>query len=143
VLGAEQRAALARVLEHPEVRGRTPILLQHHPLHNPTSVAKTLLEGLWDAAAEAALLSRLPRAVVLHGHLHRRTRRTLVTPHGQIDAIGATSASLRHQTPERMAGYNLLELDERGALTKVDSYRINPDTYEFEPTRIPTAAERG
>jgi 3',5'-cyclic AMP phosphodiesterase CpdA len=140
VLGAEQRAALARILEHPEVQRRTPIVLQHHPLINPPTFTKTVLEGLWDAAAETALLSQLRRVVVLHGHLHRRIRRTLDTACGRIEAIGSTSASLRHETPARMAGYNLLELDETGALRMVTSFRINPDTYDFEPADIPTEA---
>jgi hypothetical protein len=33
----------ARALEHPEVRKRTPVLLVHHPLHNPPSKLKTLV----------------------------------------------------------------------------------------------------
>ena len=61
-LGKAQLDALARVLDHPEVRRRTPVILQHHPLHNPASFAKTALEGLLDAGEELRLLAPSPVA---------------------------------------------------------------------------------
>jgi 3',5'-cyclic AMP phosphodiesterase CpdA len=137
VLGRAQREALRRILAHPEVRRRTPILLQHHPLHNPPGRAKTLLEGLWDAEQEQALLSGLACGLVLHGHLHRRIRRTLATASGRVEAIGTTSASLRHAAPDRMAGYNVIELDEAGAIRALSAFRLNEASGTFEPADIP------
>jgi 3',5'-cyclic AMP phosphodiesterase CpdA len=141
VLGAAQREALARILAHPEVQTRTPIILQHHPPHNPASRSKTLLEGLWDAPEERALLACLTRGLMLHGHLHRRIRRTLVTGTGAVEAVGTSSASLHHAAPDRMAGYNVMELDERGQLSAIAGFRLNLSSGAFERTSIPCAAD--
>lgn len=136
-LRKKQLDALARLLEHPEVRSRTPILLQHHPLHNPPRLAKTLFEGLYDADALADLLKPLKRGLVLHGHLHKRVHRTLKTREGHIDAVGATSASLLHDSDERMAGFNVYELDAGGAIQSFTSHRLDPETKTFRQVPIP------
>ena len=44
--GPKQLEALGRLLEHPEVRSRTPVILQHHPWHNPPERVRRMLEGL-------------------------------------------------------------------------------------------------
>jgi 3',5'-cyclic AMP phosphodiesterase CpdA len=132
-----QLEALARALEHPEVRKRTPILLQHHPWHNPKSRTKTLLEGLFDARAQGELLRSVQRGLLLHGHLHRRIHRTLPTDGGHIDAVGATSASLLHESDERMAGFNLYEIDDAGRIADITSHRLDPATETFRQVPIP------
>ena len=137
MFGRAQREALGRILAHPEVRRRTPIILQHHPLHNPPGRAKALLEGLWDAEEEQALLAGLARGLVLHGHLHRRIHRTLQTRGGRVEAVGTTSASLRHAAADRMAGYNVIELDEAGAIGSLSAFRLDEASGAFEPAEIP------
>jgi len=122
-LGEDQLRALEKVLDHPEVRSRTLVLLQHHPWHNPPGFAQRLLQGLSDATAEGILLRRVERGLLLHGHLHRRIHRTLTTERGHIDAIGATSASLLHESDERMAGFNLYEIRE-GMPISATSHRL-------------------
>lgn len=136
-LGEPQLRALERILRHPEVRGRTPVLLQHHPWHNPPSRAKTLVEGLWDAPEEGLALRDVSYGLLLHGHLHRRVHRKLVTAHGYLDAIGATSASLIHQSEERMAGFNVYELDAAGGLVSLTSHRLEPATGAFCDAALP------
>lgn len=138
-LGKPQLNALEQVLEHPEVKSRTPIVLQHHPWHNPASYAKTLLEGLTDARAEARMLRHVTRGLLLHGHLHRRIHRTLLTERGHIDAVGATSASLLHASDERMAGFNLYEIASDGAIRTITSHRLEPETQGFREVPIPRA----
>lgn len=135
--GRRQLDALARILAHPEVRSRTPVLLQHHPWHNPPEKMRRLLEGLYDADLEAELLQNVERGLLLHGHLHRRVHRTLRTSAGHIDAIGATSASLLHANAERMAGFNLYEIDSTGAICDISSRRFDPDRGVFESVSIP------
>jgi 3',5'-cyclic AMP phosphodiesterase CpdA len=137
LLGEAQLRALERALDHEEVRRRTPILLQHHPWHNPKSLAKTLLQGLTDAGAEARLLRRVARGLLLHGHLHRRIHRQLPTEQGHIDAIGATSASLLHDSDERMAGFNVYELDDSGAIQGITSRRFVSEQEEFLEVPVP------
>lgn len=138
-LGRTQLRALERLLAHPEVRSRTPVFLQHHPFHNPQSYTKMLLEGLTDAAAEEHILRRLPRGLLLHGHLHRRIHRTVPTNGGHIDAIGATSASLLHASDERMAGVNIYDVSDDGAIASITALRLEPETQTFREVPIPRA----
>jgi 3',5'-cyclic AMP phosphodiesterase CpdA len=137
VIGQPQLRALGRLLAHPDVRSRTPVLLQHHPFHNPESYAKMLMEGLTDAAAEGRVLRGVARGLLLHGHLHRRIHRTLRTDVGHIDAIGATSASLVHASEERMAGFNLYEIGDDGAIGAITAHRLDPETKAFHEVPIP------
>jgi 3',5'-cyclic AMP phosphodiesterase CpdA len=136
-LGRGQLAALERILAHPEVRGRTPVILQHHPIHNSASSAKRLLEGLGDADEEAKLLAKVERGLLLHGHLHRRVRRRLATDRGHLDAVGATSASLLHESDARMAGFNVYEIDDDGSLRAIESHRMVQETGDFREVAIP------
>jgi 3',5'-cyclic AMP phosphodiesterase CpdA len=139
VLGQPQVRALKRILAHPEVRSRTPVLLQHHPIHNPESYAKLLMEGLTDAASEGRALRDVPRGLLLHGHLHLRIHRTLATDVGHIDAVGATSASLLHANGDRMAGFNLYEIANDGAIRTIMAHRLQPETKTFDEVPIPRA----
>ena len=136
-IGEPQMLALQRVLAHPEVRDRTLVLLQHHPIHNPSSFARRSLEGLDDADEEIRLLDGVPRGLVLHGHLHRRIHRRLSTRGGHLDAVGATSASLLHPSDERMAGFNVYELGGDGAVKTIESHRLVEDTQEFREVALP------
>jgi 3',5'-cyclic AMP phosphodiesterase CpdA len=138
-LGDPQLRALERILAHPEVRARTPVILQHHPWHNPPSRAKTLFEGLWDADAEGLALRDVERGLLLHGHLHRRVHRQLRTARGLIDAIGATSASLVHESEERMAAFNVYEIDDDGVIVGLGSHRLDPGSGAFHEVAIPRA----
>lgn len=135
--GHAQLKALDRVLMHPEVRDRTPVVLQHHPWHNPESPSKRLLQGLEDADAEWTLLRRLGRGLLLHGHLHRRILRTLVTDHGHLHAVGATSASLLDESDEKMAGFNLYEIGAGGAIETITAMRLDPASETFREVAIP------
>ncbi len=139
-IGQRQLDALARILEHPEVRSRTPIVLLHHPLHNPPSRLKTLVEGLVDADALGRVLAPLTQGLVLHGHLHRRIQRRWQTDAGELAAVGATSASLHHDEPHRMSGFNLYELDDTtGRITKIEAHVFDEASGAFRVAPIPSA----
>lgn len=135
-LGKPQLAALARVLAHPEVKRRVPVVALHHPAHNPKSRLKTLLEGLHDAAPLLAQLDGVARALVLHGHLHRRMQRIHDTTGGTVHALGATSASLFHVDDARMAGFNIYELGPDG-VTGVEAHVYEPDGDRFRADSVP------
>jgi 3',5'-cyclic AMP phosphodiesterase CpdA len=135
-LGHAQLELLARILDHPEVKRRFLVLALHHPAAHPWSAAKAYLEGLRDAGALLSLLDPLRSGLLLHGHLHRRIQRSLPTRAGEIEQLGATSASLHHAAPERMAGFNVYELDERG-LSKVDAFVYEPRDATFRSVRVP------
>lgn len=135
-LGKLQLAALRRILAHPEVQKRTPVILLHHPIHNPPSRMKTFVKGLWDADLLIAELSTLHRGLVLHGHLHVRRQRAL----GGMLSIGATSASLHHDNEHKMAGFNLYEFDDTGALGAIEAHVFDPLAESFHVEGVPLVA---
>ncbi len=140
-LGALQANALRAILANDQVKKRTPVFLLHHPPHNPDSVLKTALEGLWDAAALSSLSNHLTRGLLLHGHLHRRIHREHATPGGSLDYVGATSASLHHEHEDRMAGFNTYDIDgASGAIEKISSCVYDPEHGTFSVRAIPKAA---
>lgn len=111
-LGRAQLDALARVLAHPEVAARLPVILLHHPPIDPWLRLERWRGGLIDAAALRAVLAPLRRGLVLYGHLHERRWRRV----GEVDVVGATAAALDHPDPRRRAGWNLYEIAADGAL---------------------------
>jgi 3',5'-cyclic AMP phosphodiesterase CpdA len=136
-LGVDQLEALGRLLEHPEVRKRTPVVLLHHPVHSPRSRMKALLEGLHDSRELARRLAGIEHGLLLHGHLHRRLRQELLTERGAIHAIGATSASLHHEDEAKMAGFNLYEFSEEGRLVKTEAHVLDgQDRFHIEPVPL-------
>lgn len=139
-VGEPQLAALRRALAHPEVASRTPVVLVHHPVHNPPSRGQTYLEGLVDADALRAELGGVARGLILHGHLHRRIHRTVLTRCGSIDAVGATSASLLHEHADRMAGFNVYDIADDGVIARIGAYRYEPATARFVDTPVPRVA---
>jgi len=137
-LGTKQIAALGDVLRHPEVKKRTPIVLLHHPAHNPLSRVKSALEGLSDAALLWTGMRDLARGMVLHGHLHRRIQRAIPTTAGRLSAVGATSASLHHAEHGRMAGFNLYEIDDNdGEITQIEAHVFDPAKKSFGIESVP------
>jgi 3',5'-cyclic AMP phosphodiesterase CpdA len=135
-IGRAQAEALGRVLEHPEVARRMLVLAVHHPVVHPWSRAKTYLEGLPDAPLVLAELQRVSNGLLLHGHLHRRIQRVIRTDRGHVRQIGATSASLYHEAPDRMAGFNVYELGEAGTI-RVEARVYSPDADAFHPESVP------
>jgi 3',5'-cyclic AMP phosphodiesterase CpdA len=135
-LGAEQLAALARVLAHPDVVRRTVLIAVHHPAVHEWSRMTTYVEGLRDAPALLAQLRPLARGMLLHGHLHRRIQRMVPTDAGQFLQVGATSASLHHAAPDRMAGFNVYDVGG-DAVTRVEAHVYSPDAGTFHVESVP------
>ncbi len=139
-LGKPQLEALARILVHPEVQKRTPVILLHHPIHNPTSKFETFMKGLEDADELVAKLGGLHRGLLLHGHLHIRRKCTLGTPLGELLSVGATSASLDHEHEHKMAGFNLYEFDESGNLGAIEAHVLDAKADSFHIESVPLVA---
>ena len=139
-LGRPQIEALARILAHEEVKRRTPVLAFHHPIHNPPSSAKTWAEGLRDADLLTDVLASVPRGLLLHGHLHRRHQRDFPTKVGNLVSVIATSASLHHENEHRMAGFNVYDFDDMGALGTIEAHVLEPDTDTFRIASVPAFA---
>lgn len=135
-LGRAQREALARVLKHPEVARRTLVLALHHPAVHRWSRLKTHLEGLRDATELLGMLGSVERGLVLHGHLHRRLQRVLVTDAGRLLQVGATSASLEHASSDRVFGFNVYDLEDGGQI-RVEAVVYDPITGAFRIDSVP------
>lgn len=141
-VGHAQLEAFAAVLAHPDVQRRTPIVLIHHPPVDTRPRIEQLRDGLVDAAALRSSLARLPRGLVLFGHLHVRVRRGLPTLSGRLDVIGASGAALDHPDRSVRAGFNLYEFDD-DRLASVEAHVVDPQTGGFEATAIGDVAGYG
>ncbi len=134
-LGEVQLAALGEILARPEVASRTPVLLVHHPPVDDRSRIRVLRDGLVDAGRLRATLAPLAGGLVLFGHLHVRTRRTLTTAAGALDALGATCAALDHPDLRARAGFNAYTFDDGGRCVAVEAHVIAPDSLALR--RVP------
>lgn len=134
--GRAQLEAIARILAHPEVAGRTVVIAVHHPPAHAWSRLKASLESLRDAPALLARLASLSRGLVLHGHLHRRIQRSIPTDAGELQQVGAASASLHHEAPDRMAGFNLYTL-AAGGVARIEAHVYAPERDAFHVASVP------
>ncbi len=137
VAGRAQRDALATVLASREVAGRLPVVAAHHPVVNARGAIDAALRGLYDASAIRALLARSGEALALHGHLHRRGHEVIELGGAKIHRLGATSASLLHEDPERMAAYNVYEVAVGKGLVSACSRVWDPAASGFSDVPLP------
>ncbi len=135
-LGRVQLTALEKVLGHPEVVRRTPLILIHHPPVDPRIRLAQLRDGLVDAASLRRSLAPLARGLVLFGHLHVRVRCVLRTASGALDVICASGAALDHPDPSIRAGFNLYEIDDEGAIAAVEARGLDSSGGTLRPTTI-------
>jgi 3',5'-cyclic AMP phosphodiesterase CpdA len=144
-VGRAQLDALTWLFSQQEVRMRTLVLLTHHPIAEPMKGLHGWLEGLRDGPALLERLQGCARGLALHGHLHRRVLRIIPTRAGELWSVGATSASLVHKEPVRMAGYNVYEISDSGKVLRVSSRVLDPKTATFGEAPVPVVAltERG
>ncbi len=131
-LGRAQLGALSRVLSHPEVARRTPVVLVHHAPFDARWRLVQLREGLVDARALRRLLAPLPRGLVLYGHLHVRQRHGL----GELDAVCASGAALDHPSDAVRAGFNVYGLDGDGEVRSIEAVVLDETGAAFRRTAI-------
>ncbi len=125
-LGREQLVALARLLEHPEVQRRTPVVLVHHPPVDTRPRLLRLRDGLIDAAALRDVLHGLAGGLVLYGHTHMRVHCHLTTARGTLEVVSASGAALDHRADDVRAGYNRYQIEDDGRIATVGSWVIDP-----------------
>jgi hypothetical protein len=126
-LGRRQIDALTRILAHPEVARRTPVLLVHHEPIDHRFRVEQLRSGLTDARPFREALGNVARGLVLFGHLHVRKRALLATAAGRIDLVCATSAALDSANDDARAGYNTYEIDDGGRIRAIDTCVLAED----------------
>jgi 3',5'-cyclic AMP phosphodiesterase CpdA len=140
LLGREQLEALGRVLGHPEVACRTPVILLHHSPFDSRFRLEQLQGGLVDARDLRKALQPLPRGLVLYGHLHERLHHRLPTGPGELHAVCATAAALAHPDERLRAACNLYELDDDGRIASIRAHVVEPDSKSFRTFDFPCAA---
>jgi 3',5'-cyclic AMP phosphodiesterase CpdA len=90
-IGAERLDVLERVLGREEVRGRFVFLLTHYAPRLADGRPDSVLHGLEDGERFLRVIADLPRAVVLHGHVHRCFRLALPGVRPTIFGAGSTT----------------------------------------------------
>jgi len=135
-VGGVQLAALEKILAHPEVARRTPVILIHHPPVDRRIRLAQLRDGLVDAASLRSSLAPLARGLVLFGHLHVRLRCRMQTASGALDAVCASGAALDHPDASIRAGFNLYEIDDQGRIAAVRALVLDPIDGALRPVMI-------
>jgi 3',5'-cyclic AMP phosphodiesterase CpdA len=113
-LGRAQLARLAEILR--QTRDEIRVVLLHHP---PVDGGGGI-RNLADHREFAEVLAREGAELVLHGHSHMISRKSLPGPRGPIPVLGICSASSIGRNPRRRAAYYLIDFDpvaRRMALT--------------------------
>ena len=130
-LGRQQLEALTRILVHPAVACRTPIVLVHHDPMDSRFRLEQLRSGLTDARALRDALRNVARGLVLFGHVHVRTRSELLTDAGVLEVVSAGAAAVDHSSDAVRAGYNLYDIDSDGRIVSQEAWVLDPATLDF------------
>ncbi len=131
-VGRRQLTALDRVLAHPEVARRTPVVLIHHSPFDSRLRLEQLRGGLVDAEALRRALLPLVRGFVLYGHLHMRLHHELQTRCGALDVVCASGAALDHPSDQVRAGFNLYDIEADGRISSIEALVLDPNGQRFE-----------
>ena len=107
-VGVAQAAALGQALAETGGEGLPRIVLIHHP---PVAGLTRWHRRLSDAHRVADAIAKHGAELVLHGHSHRTSRRSLGGPRGPVPVVGAAAASLRPTAVRPGGGYNLIAID--------------------------------
>jgi 3',5'-cyclic AMP phosphodiesterase CpdA len=134
--GDVQLSALAKILAHPEVARRTPVIMIHHPPVDRRIRLAQLRDGLVDGALLRSSLAPLSRGLVLFGHLHVRVRCKLRTMAGALDVVCASGAALDHSDPSIRAGFNVYEIDSGGTIATVKAHVLDSTGRSLHTTMI-------
>jgi len=106
-LGRAQLDRLEAMLE--STRDDMRVVLLHHPPVDGGGAMRNLL----DHRDFADVLARRGAELVLHGHAHSITRKSMVGPVGPIPVLGIGSASSIGRNPMRRAAYYLIDIDSK------------------------------
>jgi 3',5'-cyclic AMP phosphodiesterase CpdA len=104
-LGREQLDRLAAILW--QTRDEVRVVLLHHP---PVDGGGGI-RNLGDHQALAEIFAREGAELVLHGHSHSISRKSLPGPQGPIPVLGICSASSIGRSARRRAAYYLIDID--------------------------------
>lgn len=106
-LGGDQLTRLEKILR--DTRDDIRVVLLHHP---PVDGGGGI-RNLGDHRVLAEILSREGAELLLHGHSHTISRKSLPGPNGPIPVLGICSASSIGRNPRRRAAYYLIDIDAK------------------------------
>lgn len=106
-LDKDQRDAMAARLAG--AQGSFRVVLIHHP---PFDGAAPWHKRLVDARTVRAIWQEKGAELILHGHTHLPTRRTIAGPKAPIEVFGVASAAQAPGGHKPPASYTLFEIDE-------------------------------
>lgn len=110
-IGADQLQRLKEILAQAARSNLFRVVLIHHP---PAAGTVSWRKRLTDAARFRALLEQYGADLVLHGHAHRASRNQLPVPGGNVQVVGAPSASALGRSHRRMARYYIYRIAPAG-----------------------------
>jgi 3',5'-cyclic AMP phosphodiesterase CpdA len=122
--GKRQLLALAALLRHPRLAGRTKVLVLHYGLRRADGTPDAWHHRLRDAEAVLALAEEAGVVLALHGHIHSR----YVLPSGTASPVAmANPGSLTSSHGAR--AYHLITLD--GGAVSIEARRYDAAAGEF------------
>jgi 3',5'-cyclic AMP phosphodiesterase CpdA len=128
-LGAAQREQLEALLD--ETRGDMRVVLLHHP---PVDGGGAI-RNLGDHRELADVLARKGAELVLHGHAHSISRKSIPGPEGAIPVLGIGSASSIGRNPRRRAAYYLIDIDPVARRLHITARQLGADgQFHIMPT---------
>ena len=117
-LGPTQLQALEQLLIELGREQYFRVVLIHHPPVTGTVVRRA---SLLDGDHFAATIANSGAELILHGHMHRMSRKIIPTPRGPVPVIGVASASARSQHSHcEQAQFHLYTLQRDGAAWTVN-----------------------
>jgi 3',5'-cyclic AMP phosphodiesterase CpdA len=116
-IGEDQMQRLEKILDQATRRNLFRVILIHHP---PAAGTVSWRKRLTDAAEFQALVQQYGADLILHGHAHRAARNQLPVPGGNVQVVGAPSASAIGRSHQRMARYYIYRIAPGSAGWNVD-----------------------
>ncbi len=106
-IGSDQLQTLEKTMDQATRRKLFRVILIHHP---PAAGTVSWRKRLTDAAKFRALLKQYGADLILHGHAHVAVRNHLPGPSGNVQVVGAPSASAIGRNHARRARYYLYRI---------------------------------
>jgi len=106
-IGWYQLQKLEKIMDQATRQKLFRVILIHHP---PAAGTVSWRKRLTDAAKFRALLKQYGADLILHGHAHRTVRNHLPVPCGNVQVVGAPSASAIGRNHQRMARYYIYRI---------------------------------
>lgn len=128
-LGPQQLERLADILRR--TRDELRVVLLHHP---PVDGGGGI-RNLGDHGAFAEVLAREGAELVLHGHSHLISRKSMPGPRGAIPVLGICSASSIGRNPRRRAAYYVIDLDAENRRMALSARQLDAEG-QFHPIAI-------